>query len=466
MPTHKTPGVYVEEVSTLAPSVVGVATAIPAFVGYTEKRPSADPVKISSLLDYERGFGKGCKLTYDSGLKGQEYVMHESVRLYFENGGGVCYIVSAGTDYPTANSEDYKEPINLLEAVDEVTLVVCPDAAMLLKGSALGSVQQAMLKHCGKMKDRIAILDVPNDGVEDFRNNVSSNSLSYGAAYYPLLKSSYNADIDFVEVMKALAPEIMGATNDSAVAEIATDSDSVKSLKKACKVALDVKSKAVLGEEDILRIKAAKANCPGYAAKLAELQDAASLITPSGAVAGAIVATDNNVGVWQAPANIGLASIKAVSKNLTNDDQESLNVDENGKSINAIRMFPGKGILVWGARTLDGNSNEWKYIPVRRLFNYVEESIQKSTFWAVFQPNDANTWIKLKCQISNFLTNLWKDGALAGATPEDAFFVNVGLGSTMDSQDILEGRLIINIGIAAVRPAEFIELRFTHKVQQ
>ena len=115
---------------------------------------------------------------------------------------------------------------------------------------------------------------------------------------------------------------------------------------------------------------------------------------------------------------------------------------------------------------MDGNSNEWKYIPVRRLFNYIEESVQKSTSWAVFQPNDANTWVKIQCQIENFLTSLWRDGALAGSTPDKAFYVKVGLNETMTSDDILNGNLIVEIGLAAVRPAEFIVLKFSHKVQE
>src|SRR5699024_9587603 len=123
---------------------------------------------------------------------------------------------------------------------------------------------------------------------------------------------------------------------------------------------------------------------------------------------------------------------------ITSEDQQDLNVDPNtGKSVNAIREFTGKGTLVWGARTLAGNDNEWRYVPVRRFFNMVEESVKKSTYWAVFEPNDANTWVKVRTMIENYLTQLWRDGALAGAKPDQAFFVKVGLGLTMTQQDIL-----------------------------
>jgi hypothetical protein len=145
----------------------------------------------------------------------------------------------------------------------------------------------------------------------------------------------------------------------------------------------------------------------------------------------------------------------------------NLNVDPtSGKSINAIRYFTGKGVLIWGSRTLAGNDNEWRYVPVRRFFNFAEESIKKGTEWVVFEPNDANTWARVKAMIENFLLKQWRAGALAGAKPEHAFFVKVGLGVTMTALDILEGRMNIEIGMAVVRPAEFIILKFSHKLQE
>ena len=192
-----------------------------------------------------------------------------------------------------------------------------------------------------------------------------------------------------------------------------------------------------------------------------------SIIPPSGAMAGIYAQVDSSRGVWKAPANVSVSGVIGVTEKIDSVDQETLNVDvDAGKSINAIREFAGKGTLVWGARTLAGNDNEWRYVPVRRFFNMVEESVKKSTYWAVFEPNDANLWIKLKSMIENYLTQKWREGALAGAKPEQAFYVNIGLGKTMTAQDILEGRLIIDIGMAAVRPAEFIILRFMHKMQE
>ena len=188
-------------------------------------------------------------------------------------------------------------------------------------------------------------------------------------------------------------------------------------------------------------------------------------LPPSGAIAGIYATVDANRGVWKAPANVGLTAVSSVAK-LSDDQLDKLNVDATaGKSINAIRFFRGQGILVYGARTLAGNDNEWRYVPVRRLFIMVEESVKKASEPFVFEPNDANTWQRVKGMIENFLIGIWRDGALAGAVPKDAFFVKVGLGQTMTAQDILEGKMIIEIGMAAVRPAEFIILKFSHKLQ-
>lgn len=187
---------------------------------------------------------------------------------------------------------------------------------------------------------------------------------------------------------------------------------------------------------------------------------------PSGAIAGIYALVDGQRGVWKAPANVSLNSVIAPTYNFAGSETDALNVDAvAGKSINAIRAFSGKGTLVWGARTLAGNDNEWRYVSVRRFFNMVEESVKKSTYWAVFEPNDANTWVKVRGMIENYLTQKWREGALAGSTPKEAFFVRCGLGVTMDAQDILEGRMNVEIGMAAVRPAEFIILKFSHKLQ-
>lgn len=194
---------------------------------------------------------------------------------------------------------------------------------------------------------------------------------------------------------------------------------------------------------------------------------ALNILPTSGMIAGVYATIDNYRGVWKAPANVSLNNVIGPVVKLTQEQQAGYNQDViSGKSINLIRSFPGKGTLVWGARTLAGNDNEWRYINVCRFFNFVEESVKKGTEQFVFEPNDVNTWLKVKSLTENFLTLLWRNGALQGAKPEDAFFVAVGLGKTMTAMDILEGRMIVEIGMAVVRPAEFIILRFSHKMAE
>ncbi len=202
-----------------------------------------------------------------------------------------------------------------------------------------------------------------------------------------------------------------------------------------------------------------------YKVAVGKIYDEASKLPPSGAIAGIYAQVDAARGVWKAPANVSVSNIVKPWVKIDNDEQENLNVDAvGGKSINAIRTFPGQGNLVWGARTLAGNDNEWRYISVRRFFNMAEKTLKQSSSWAVFEPNVEMTWVKIKAMMNNFLTNLWKAGALQGSTPGDAFFVNVGLGTTMTQVDILEGKMIIEVGMAVVRPAEFIIIKFSHKV--
>jgi phage tail sheath protein FI len=204
-----------------------------------------------------------------------------------------------------------------------------------------------------------------------------------------------------------------------------------------------------------------------YKAIIAGINATPVNVPPSGAVAGIFAYVDRTRGVWKAPANVSLNGVIGPSHDFSRSELEKLNIDVNtGKSINAIRQFTGKGTLIFGARTLAGNDNEWRYIPVRRFYNMVEESIKKACEQFVFEPNDANTWTRLQAMIENFLFLQWREGALQGIKPEHAYFVAVGLGKTMTSQDILEGRLIVEIGMAPVRPAEFIILRFSQKMAE
>ena len=188
---------------------------------------------------------------------------------------------------------------------------------------------------------------------------------------------------------------------------------------------------------------------------------------PSGAIVGLYAAVDNDRGVWKAPANVSVNNVLGPDSTFNNGQLDELNVDVNaGKSINAIRPFKGKGTLVYGARTLAGNDNNWRYVNVRRFFIMVEQSVKKAIESFVFEPNDANTWNRTKAMVDAFLFQQWRAGALQGSKPDQAYFVKVGLGETMVAQDILEGRMIVSIGMAVVHPAEFIVLQFSQIMPQ
>ncbi|HFA49699.1 MAG TPA: phage tail sheath family protein [Bacteroidetes bacterium] len=476
MPDYKTPGVYIEEISVFPPSVAAVETAIPAFIGYTAVDTDKDgntlvnvPTRITSLLEYESIFGKGfvesitvnVDQTFSNGaLTGTSvsfaatptpsFYLYYAMQLYFSNGGGPCYIVSIG-DYGTAYAETgFTAAINILEEKDEPTLLVFPDAC-LGTDTNVGNIVVAALAHCNKMQDRFTIADVRNaipggtatdaDVTANFRTPVSSSDieqLKYGAAYFPYL----NTSIPFF-------------TNDANVQIAAHNVSGTGTLPTPITGGTAINDNAVKQDQTII-----------YNAVKTFLSQKFVTVPPSGAVAGIYARVDESRGVWKAPANTGVTRVVGPAINITNDLNDGLNVTDSGKSVNVIRAFKGKGTLVWGARTLAGNDNEWRYVPVRRFFIFVEESVKKATERFVFEPNDANTWVKVRSMIENFLTVQWRAGALAGPTPESAFFVKVGLNETMSAVDILEGKMIVEIGMAVVRPAEFIILRFSHKMQE
>lgn len=201
-----------------------------------------------------------------------------------------------------------------------------------------------------------------------------------------------------------------------------------------------------------------------YKAVITEVRRQLNVMPPSSAMAGVYTMVDNTRGVWKAPANVSLNGVISPSVSISAEQQEDLNVSAQGKSINAIRSFTGEGVLVWGARTLDGNSLDWRYINVRRTMIMLEESCRLAAKAMVFEPNTANTWVTIKSMINNFLTSVWKRGGLMGAVPEDAFSVHVGLGETMTPNDVLEGILRVTVLVAMVRPAEFIEFTFQQQM--
>lgn len=520
-----TPGVYIEEKSAFPGSVVEVATAIPAFIGYTQKASRNgkslvnQPTRVTSFAEYLTLFGGAFSPTFTLGeptdedrstvvLGGTEksikysennnLLFYNSIRLFYSNGGGTCYIVSVGTygdkeslviskDELLGTSKDDKDkPIEggLLKLVkeQEPTIVVIPEAVNL--GEDCYEVYKQMLAHCAEMQNRVAIFDVHDgfnsrDGEEDnintFREKIGTEYLSYGASYYPWLETNVvqKGEITFKNLEASvqlgdLLPEERAKTlivgfpksRDEFKAALQTDQPDL------AEIADSLLDSYIQNKEKNYHL-GLMATSPTYSALLDEIRAVINLLPAAPAMAGIYTMVDNNRGVWKSPANIGLNSVIKPAVNITHDQQEDLNVNAiSGKSVNAIRTFPGVGTLVWGARTLDGNSLDWRYVNVRRTMIMLEQSIKLALRAYVFEPNDANTWVTVKSLIVNYLTEKWKQGALAGSSPDDAFDVQIGLGSTMTSLDILEGRMLITVKLAIVRPAEFIVVTFEQQMQK
>jgi phage tail sheath protein FI len=473
MPEYKTPGVYIEEIPKLPPSIASVETAIPAFIGYTEKaqwKEAGDllnkPWRIDSLLQYEQFFGfpdpekESLSVTFSTSgarveingkvdeTKRSKFLMYYSLQLFFDNGGGPCWITSVG-NYESTGGEIIAQ--NLLDGlaevakINEVTLLLFPDAINLGSGTDYYNVYDTAIDQCVLLKDRFTVLDVyhnPDNAnlwsadVQFLRDTLSGTTeeLKYAAVYFPRIYTGVNYNYK--------VPGDQSTDNDASIIIAGGAADNLADLKSAN-------------------------NAQYFQAKNA-LSNIEMLLPASSAIVGIYASVDNSRGVWKAPANINIDNAIRPEYLITHNEQEGLNVDTTaGKSINVIRKFEGRGpAIVWGARTLAGNDNEWRYISVRRFFNMVEESTKNATEQFVFEPNDRNTWIRVKSMIENYLTQQWKAGALMGTTTREAFYVKIGLGETMTELDIWEGRMIVEIGLAVVRPAEFIILKFMHKMLQ
>lgn len=474
--TYKTPGVYVEEIRKFPPSVAQVETAIPAFIGYTEKARLKkdddlilDPHRIKSLLEYRTFFGGPFAETtivvtidetrdaenkttsieinggFDPASPPSNYKMFYALQHYFASGGGPCYIVSVGKySDGSISATALQAGLDTLVKEDEVTLIVFPEGQGMGDPNEYYALQQNSLAQCAKLQDRFSVMDIylhddaAIDDIETFRTGIGINNLKYGAVYYPNLETIFDYFYGDPDAGGEDNVTIAHNLNGTAGSEFAGTLTELKS-----------KNNAV------------------YSQAKAAITSMELDLPPTPAMVGIYANVDSTRGVWKAPANVSVSSVVKPKLKITDEDQENLNVDTNaGKSVNAIRAFAGKGTIVWGARTLAGNDNEWRYISVRRFFNMVEESVKKATFQFVFEPNDANTWVLVRAMIENFLVLQWRAGALAGPTPESAFYVRVGLGETMTPLDILEGRMVVEIGMAVVRPAEFIILKFSHKMQE
>lgn len=533
-----TPGVYIEEKNAFPNSVAAVPTAVPAFVGYTAKTTRNGhslvntPVRISSLTEYHNIFGGGFQTSfnvveatpqqYDFEVGDKQYqvvperdgrfLMYDSIRLFFANGGSTCYIVSAGGYYreedksaPAAakpadkaattpatalkpgekkvpekpqggkrqvnaiSKKALEEALETLVGEQEPTLLVIPEAVMCEAGDCY-ALQQAMLMQCGqKMKNRFAILDVyagyekrsydSNDVITRFREGIGNNNLNFGAAYYPWVYTSVvqKDEISYKNIANA---DVLEKLLSDEASEVNADA------KRAEEAKAEIKKLSAADTNEESLNQTLTTISPAFKKIVNSVRAQLNILPASAGMAGIYASVDDARGVWKAPANVGYNSVIAPVVKLTNAEQEDLNITATGKSVNAIRSFVGEGTVVWGARTLDGNSQDWRYVNVRRTMLYIEESVKNAAKSYVFEPNDGGTWTLIRGMITSFLNDIWRAGGLAGSTSDQAYSVEVGLGSTMTPQDILDGFMRITVKVAVVRPAEFIVITFQQKMQE
>lgn len=530
---HKTPGVYVTEVDGFPTSVVGVETSLPAFVGYTEqahvqgKPVFFKPQKISSFADFVQVFGQGFKpavqiTTVDAATVqkspdaydvsfvdadgatiylaigksgGVHFNLYASMKLFFENGGSDCYVVSVGDytdqgakpDGVAVDASKLKEGLAELADIVGPTMLVIPDAVLLTPDDpdkawscdAFYEVVNAMKAQCSQLQDRFAILDVygaetldqadPETfqkdleaNVAEFRTKIGSEDLSYAAAYFPFLKTTTYpvSDItytwfDQAELAAVLTQQAEALYKEEQLVEVKAMIDRTASGE---------------GPTKPDEIVALNDNLLNALPVLSEIEKQTALLLgvlpPSAGMAGVYTQVDNTRGVWSAPANVALASVLAPTVHINDKMQEDLNMPLDGKALDAIREFPGRGTVVWGARTLLGNSQDWRYIQVRRTIIYIEQSIKLALQQFCFSPNNSKTWSTVVSSVSNFLHQVWAQGGLLGATASEAYSVDCGLGSTMTEQDILDGTMIVQVRLQMIHPGEFIELTLKQQMDE
>jgi len=367
---YNIPDIYVEEVPAGPRPIEAVGTRTAAFIG---QAPKADAYRGQT-----RAVNNWTQFVNDFvGDSTASNLLANAVFGFFANSGSRCFIVNSAK-----RATDLAAALKALEAEDEVAILAAPGY------SDTGSFE-AVLTHCEKLQDRVAILDAPLE-VKDLGQLTTVGTTGSDSKGLRPRKSAYGAFY------------FPGITVNDALSGQLVD------------------------------------------------------VPPSGHIAGIWARSDATRGVHKAPANEVVRGALNVTYRLTREEQGAL----NPAGVNCIRYFPRQGILVWGARTLDEAASEWRYLNVRRLFNMIEESIAEATRWIVFEPNDRQLWKSIRRDIGAFLTRVWRDGALMGATAEQAFFVKCDE-ETNPPESIDAGMVVTIIGIAPVKPAEFVIFRIS-----
>jgi len=505
MPTYQSPGVYVEEVSAGARPLAGVGTAVAAFVGLAESGPFNRPTLVSNWTQFSTTFG---------GFVAGSYLA-QSVYGYFMNGGGNCYIVRIGQD-PGGNGSSPRSARARELAAAPTAQIGRLKATVIDPGVRPGEVSVEITDPGGDgpSPDMFKVVVKRNgEQVEEFdrasfakgKQNVvtmvnaasklinveetapgtmerlASGEVALAAPPAPdaVATSRLSAD-DYVgevaertgfagleavdEVTMLCVPDLMSAYQQGAI-----DLDTVQAVQTAMIAHCELMGDRVaildpppgFNAQQIKEWRVDKARYDSMYATLywpwiQTLNPATGLLSylpPSGHMAGIWGRSDDSRGVHKAPANEVVRGAVDLEINITRNEHDLLNPE----GINCIRAFPGRGIRVWGARTLTSDP-AWRYLNVRRLFNYLEESILEGTNWVVFEPNDEALWAKIRRTIAAFLVMQWRAGALFGSTPDEAFYVKCDA-ETNPAEGIDAGQVVCEIGVAPVKPAEFVIFR-------
>jgi phage tail sheath protein FI len=404
MPFYKTPGLYIVE-ETGPKTIEPVGTSVAAFVG---QAPDAgahlrETVAVNNWSEFRTEFAAADNLNSTA--------LSHAVNGFFLNGGSRCFIVNLADTDAIAGNDLPRTGLKLLEENDELSIVTAP-------GRSDAASHEALAAHCELLGDRVCILDLP-----DVQNT------------------------ELLKTVETVAIPTKGRGKDAATGPGAADAASKSDAGARPRLSPSGFSTAYF--PNIVVADALHPNLPPVA------------VSPSGHMAGIWARTDGTRGVHKAPANeIPRGALDLVHR-VTDPEQGDL----NDKGINCIRFFSAEGLKVWGARTLAEPSSEWKYINVRRLLIMIEQSIKRNTRWVVFEPNDRTLWKSVKSEVSRFLSNVYRDGALMGATAEEAFFVKCDE-ETNPQESIDLGQLITVIGVAPVKPAEFIIFKIGQNVGQ
>lgn len=511
MATYLTPGVYVEEVQSGARPIEGVGTAVAAFVGFAERGPFHEPTLVTGWDQYHQTFG---------GFTEGTYLAH-AVHGYFLNGGGAAYVVRIGGDPAAASgtaagsggtagggsgSGTAPAPVEiggfLVSARPGVTgvSVEVTDAegespaedrfrvlvrqgeqvtetydATTRKNARAYLVTQARGSGLVEISEKGGGAAVrPVNGVTAVPDGPAAASAGGSGAVARLSPAEYVGDIaertgfggleTIDEITMVAVPDLMSAYERGAL-----DAEGVRTVQLAviahCEQMGD--RVAVLDTPPGLSargVRTWRTDEAGYDSRHAALYypwvrvfDPATgrgtTVPPSGHIAGVWARNDAERGVHKAPANEVIRGAVDLELRLSKGEQDLL----NPIGVNCVRAFPGRGIRVWGARTLSSDP-AWRYLNVRRLFNYLEESILLGTQWVVFEPNDDRLWSSIRRNITAFLTEEWRRGALFGRTADEAFYVRCDRGNN-PPESIDQGRVVCEIGVCPVKPAEFVVFR-------